>query len=79
VPIRVIDLREAIQFGQHIARYRVEVRVHGKWQVAVRGTTIGNRWLHRVTPTTADAIRLTIEESFDVPRVARVGLFGSPP
>jgi hypothetical protein len=28
--------------------------------------------LHRVTPTTADAIRLTIEESFDVPRVARV-------
>ena len=75
VPIRVIDLREAIQFGQHIARHRVELRVNGRWQVAVWGSTIGNRWLHRITPTTADAIRLTIEESFDVPRAAGVQLF----
>ncbi|HEU4807841.1 MAG TPA: alpha-L-fucosidase, partial [Homoserinimonas sp.] len=74
VPIRVIDLREEIEFGQHIARHRVELRVNGAWQVAVRGSTIGNRWLHRITPTAADAIRLTIEESFDVPRVARVGV-----
>lgn len=74
VPIRVIDLREEIEFGQHIARHRVELRANGKWEVAVRGTTIGNRRLHRIAPTTADAVRLTIEASYAVPRVAGVSL-----
>ncbi|HEU4800938.1 MAG TPA: alpha-L-fucosidase, partial [Gemmatimonadales bacterium] len=79
VPVRVIDLREAIQFGQHIARHRVELRVNGRWQVAVRGTTIGNRWLHRIAPVVADGVRLVIEESHDAPRVAQVGVFPSSP
>ena len=76
VPVGVIDLREAIEFGQHIARHRVELRVNGRWQVAVRGSTIGNRWLHRIAPTTADAVRVVVEESHDTPRVERVGVFG---
>lgn len=76
VPIRVIDLREEIEFGQHIARHRVELRVDGAWQVAVRGSTIGNRRLHRIAPVAADAVRVVIEESRDRPRVAGVGVFG---
>ena len=75
VPVRVIDLREAIEFGQHIARHRVELRVNGAWQVVVRGSTIGNRRLHRIAPTTADAVRVVIEESHDRARVARVKVF----
>ena len=72
VPVRVIDLREAIQHGQHIARHRVDLGVNGQWQVAVQGSTIGNRRLHRIAPVVADAMRLVVEESHAVPRVARV-------
>lgn len=70
--IGIIDLREAIQYGQHIARHRVDLRINGTWQRAVQGSTIGNRWLHRIAPVTADAVRVTVEESHDVPRVAGV-------
>jgi alpha-L-fucosidase len=73
--ISIIDLREAIQHGQHIARHRIELRSNGNWQLAVQGTTVGNRWLHRIEPTTADAVRLTIEASHDVARMAGVRLF----
>lgn len=70
--ISIIDLREAIAHGQHIARHRVELRTNDGWQLAVQGTTIGNRWLHRIEPVMADAVRLTVVESHDVPRVAGV-------
>jgi alpha-L-fucosidase len=46
----------------------------GAWREISRGTTIGHRKLDRIEPVTTDRIRLTIERSLDVPRLARLSL-----
>lgn len=71
----VVCLEEAIAHGQTVERYRVEARVGGSWQAIARGTTIGHRKLDRFEPLVADQIRLIVERSLDVPRIARLSVF----
>jgi alpha-L-fucosidase len=75
--IAVVDLGEDIARGQLVARYRVEGRDAGDWQVLSRGTTIGYRKLDRVdSPTPVRHVRVVIEDALDEPRDVRVALYG---
>jgi alpha-L-fucosidase len=73
--IDVVELREAIAEGQHVANYRVLGRVAGAWKTLSWGTTIGARKLDRVDPVTVDALRLEILSAFAIPRIAAVGAY----
>jgi alpha-L-fucosidase len=75
VQFDVVDLQEAIERGQTIARYRVDAWDSGAWQTISRGTTIGHRKLDRVAVTRTDRVRVVIEAAFGKQEVKRVGLF----
>ena len=63
VAVGVLDLREPIEDGQVVARYRVEGRTETGWEVLARGTTIGYRRLVRVEAQRVAALRVHIEDA----------------
>lgn len=75
VAVGVADLREDVERGQLIARYRLEGSDGGAWQTLARGTTVGFRKLDRFEPVAVRRVRLTIEDAVDPPRPVRLGLF----
>ena len=75
VQFDVVDLQEAIEHGQTIARYRVDAWDGGAWQTISRGTTIGHRKLDRVAVTRADRVRVVVEDAVGNPVMRRVGLY----
>jgi alpha-L-fucosidase len=76
MPVALVDLREDITRGQIVARYRVEGRDAGDWQVLSRGTTIGCRKLDRVESSVpVRHVRVVIEDALDEPRDVRVALY----
>ena len=68
-------MREQIEHGQTVARYRVEALVNGAWSVVSRGTTIGHKKIDRFAPVEAGRWRVVIEESTGPVRLGDVGLF----
>ncbi len=66
----VVNVQEAIALGERISRYRVDAEVGGAWQTLARGTTLGQRNLHPLARTTAQKLRLVIEEARACPAVA---------
>lgn len=78
VEFDVIRLEEAIEHGQHIANYRVDVDDGNGWRPLAWGTTIGHCKLDRMQPTRARKLRVTIEFAYAAPRLARVALHRSP-
>jgi alpha-L-fucosidase len=77
VPIGMVVLREQIERGQAVSRYRVEALVNGAWSVVSRGTTIGHRKIDRFAAVTSDRWRVVVEESLWQPRLGDVGLFAA--
>jgi alpha-L-fucosidase len=75
VQFDVVDLREAIEQGQTVARYRVDAWSDGRWATISRGTTIGHRKLDRVTPTRTDRVRVVVEEAVGSPVMEQIGLY----
>jgi alpha-L-fucosidase len=73
--VGTIVLREQIERGQAVARYRVEARVNGAWSVVSRGTTIGHKKIDRFPAVTAERVRVVIEESVGPVQLGDVGLF----
>jgi alpha-L-fucosidase len=73
----IIDLGEQIEFGQVVARYRVEGNDGTRWQTLSSGATIGYRKLDRITPARVRRVRLTIEEAVGTPRPVRLSLYGA--
>ena len=71
-PISVIDLREDITRGQLVAKHTVEVSNGGAWTTVAQGTTIGYKRLHRVAPTPAQRVRVTVTEAFGEPEGLQV-------
>ncbi len=78
VEFDVVCLEEAIEHGQHIANYRVDVDAGDGWRPLAWGTTIGHRKLDRVPPTRARRLRVAIEFAYDAPRLARIALHRMP-
>ena len=68
VPISILDIREDITRGQVVSRYVIEGATGDTWTTLARGTTIGYRRLHRISPVTVNRLRLTIEDALAEPR-----------
>jgi alpha-L-fucosidase len=75
VQFDVVDLLEAIEHGQKLARYLLVACDGNAWRTISRGTTIGHRKLDRVPPTRADHVRLVVEETVGKPVLERMGLY----
>lgn len=67
MPISILDAREDITRGQVVSRYAIEGANGDSWTTLARGTTIGFRRLHRVSPATVSRLRLIIEEALVEP------------
>jgi alpha-L-fucosidase len=65
--VSILDAREDITRGQVVSRYVIEGANGDSWTTLARGTTIGFRRLHRVSPVTVSRLRLTIEEALVEP------------
>ena len=71
----VACLEEAIEEGQCVARYSLQVWTGAAWTTLARGTTIGHKKLDRFPAVTASRVRLTIDAALDTPRIANVALY----
>ena len=80
-PISVVRLAEAIEGGQHVARYRVDGDVgDGDWRALVEGQTIGYCKLDRIDPTVRMArLRITIDEFVETVAPVTVRVFAAAP
>ena len=78
VQFDVVDLQEAIEHGQTIARYRVNAWDSGAWQTISRGTTIGHRKLDRVPVTRAERVRVVMEDAVGPVALAGISLWKMP-
>ena len=73
--VGLVDLREAIEQGQRVARYVVEGSDGGEWRAMSEGTTIGCRKLDRCEPVTVRRVRVRITEAIDRPLALRISLY----
>ena len=71
----VVDLREDIEEGQRVARYRVEGFDGGNWIPLCSGTTIGYRRLDRIRPIPVRRLRVHLEETVEAPRPVSIHLY----
>lgn len=76
--INCIMLQENIANGQRVEKFKVELLIDGQWMTVGRGTTIGYKRLLRFSATTAEEVRITIEECRRTVEILRVGLFYCP-
>jgi alpha-L-fucosidase len=76
----VVSLSEPVEYGQRVASHRIEVPDGNGWRTIAQGTTIGHRRLHRIDPTTADRVRLVIDDARGAPAIRAFGLYraGTP-
>jgi alpha-L-fucosidase len=75
--VAMVVLREQIERGQAVSRYRVEAFANGTWIPASRGTTIGHKKIDRFAAVTSDRWRVVVEESSRRPELGEVGLYGA--
>jgi alpha-L-fucosidase len=68
ISVSILDVREDIRHGQVVSKYVVEGSNGGTWSELARGTTIGYRRLHRITPVMVNRLRLTVEDALAEPR-----------
>ncbi|MDR3690738.1 MAG: alpha-L-fucosidase [Fimbriimonas sp.] len=72
----VIRLREAIQLGQRVEAFAVDVWKDGEWKEAAAATSVGSCRLIRLDePVTTDRVRLRITRSPVCPALNGFGLF----
>lgn len=71
----VIEIEEAIAYGQRVEAYRVEVETNGVFNAVHAGTTIGHKRLARIEGATTRRVRLVIEVSRAAPAIRRLGLY----
>ncbi len=73
--IGFVSIQEYIRLGQRVARFEVDSWVDGKWTTVSKGTTIGNKRILPISPTTTDKIRIRILESKACPVIESVELY----
>jgi alpha-L-fucosidase len=83
ITINVISIREAIELGERVKKYHVEIQQNGTWNTAptdasgmkIQGTVIGNRQLWQLSGTSAQAVRLVIDSAKDSPTIAEFSVY----
>lgn len=68
-------MQEDCSFGERVRQYKIEALQQGKWMTLGTGTAIGHKRIQAVTPTTAEAVRLTAVESAAGPVIRRLAVF----
>lgn len=76
--INCVMLQEDISKGQRVERFTVELLIDGQWIAVGKGTTIGYKRLLRFPATTAEKVRVIINESRREANILRIGLFHCP-
>ncbi len=76
--VNLIELQEAIQFGQRVAAFRVEQHVNGNWQEVARGTTIGQKRLLPFPTLKTDHLRVVLESAEGNPALEHIGVYLNP-
>ncbi|MDR1202244.1 MAG: alpha-L-fucosidase [Tannerellaceae bacterium] len=73
-------VQEYIPLGQRVAKFALEVWDEStvQWTILAEGTTIGYRRLLRFPQTTAQKLRLTIQESLACPVLNTIELYNMP-
>ena len=71
----VVLLQEHIAVGQRIEKFVVEAHTPRGWEPVAKGRTVGYKRLLRCKETTADKVRVRIEESRFAPTLQNFGLF----
>ncbi len=73
---RVIRIEEAVQLGQRVDAFHVELRgADGVWRKAVEGTTIGVRRILRLDGEGVSGMRVVIDQSRACPCISRVSIY----
>ena len=83
VAANLISIREAIELGERVTKYHVEIKQSGTWNTApkdksgttIQGTVIGNRQLWQLGGGSVEAVRLVIDSAKDAPAIAEFGLY----
>ena len=75
VEFDVVRLGEAIERGQHIAGYRLQVWDQNEWRTVSWGSTIGYCRLARIAPVRARRLRLLIDFAYAAPAISQVSLY----
>lgn len=70
-----ILLQENITEGQRIEDFSIEYHCADGWKPLTEGTTVGYKRLLRTDKVEADAIRLTIRQSRDLPQISEMGVY----
>jgi alpha-L-fucosidase len=68
-------MQEDCSFGERVRQYKIEALRQGKWMTLATGTAIGHKRIQPITPTTAEAVRLTAVESAARPVIRRLAVF----
>ncbi len=79
----LISIREAIELGERVTKYHVEIQQNGTWNTAptdtsgtkIQGTVIGNRQLWQLSGMAAQAVRLVIDSAKDSPAIAEFSVY----
>jgi alpha-L-fucosidase len=79
----LISIREAIELGERVTKYHVEIQQNGTWNTAptdrsgnkIQGTVIGNRQLWQLSGTAAQAVRLVVDSAKDSPAIAEFSVY----
>ncbi|MBC2603238.1 alpha-L-fucosidase [Puniceicoccus vermicola] len=74
--VSIVSLEEAIEFGQLIAKHRIELQDDSRKSCRViEGTTVGCKRLHRVDPILCSTVKLTISKSYGESALAALRLY----
>jgi alpha-L-fucosidase len=80
----LISIREAIELGERVQKYHVELKQNGVWKTApvdasgkkLQGTVVGNRQLWQLDKTsTIEAVALVIDAAKAPPAIAELGVY----
>jgi alpha-L-fucosidase len=82
ISVKLISVREAIELGERVKQYHVEIKQNGAWTTPsdtsgakVQGTVMGNRQLWQLDSVSAEAVRLVVDSAKDVPAIAEFSVY----
>ena len=76
--VNTVMIQEDISKGQRVESFTVELLIDGQWITVGKSTTVGYKRLLRFPATTAEQVRLTVEDTRRPAEILRVGLFYCP-
>jgi alpha-L-fucosidase len=73
--INNVMIMERISKGQRVRKYLVQGRIHGRWIVLCRGSSIGHKRLQQFKPILVSAVRLVVLKSVAPPLISKFAVY----